>query len=48
MEINITCGQYANDHYSKLNKGIFLPFNEAMNKGNILYPNGMNLRKYFS
>ena len=38
MEINITCGQYANDYYSKEYEGIYLPFNEAMNTGNILYP----------
>ena len=38
MEINITCGQYANDHYSNLYEGIFIPFNEACIQGNILYP----------
>ena len=38
MEINITCGQYANDYYSKSLNGIFIPFNEAMIQGNIIYP----------
>ena len=38
MEINITCGQYANDYYSSTLNGIFIPFNEAMIQGNIKYP----------
>ena len=38
MEINITCGQYANDYYSNTLNGIFIPFNEAMIQGNIKYP----------
>ena len=35
MHINITCGQYANDYYSKIhNNEVFIPFNEAMIYGN--------------
>ena len=35
MHINITCGQYANDYYSKThNNEVFIPFNEAMIYGN--------------
>ena len=35
MHINITCGQYANDYYSKkYNNEVFIPFNEAMIYGN--------------
>ena len=35
MRINITCGQIANNYYSKKYKDeVFIPFNEAMNKGN--------------
>lgn len=31
MHINITCGQYANDYYSKThNNEVFISFNEAM------------------
>ena len=34
MKINITCGQIANNHYSKKYKESFIPFNEAMIEGN--------------
>ena len=33
MKINITCGQIANDYYSKIYDEIFIPFNEAMING---------------
>ncbi|MGN1344678.1 MAG: hypothetical protein ACI4U3_08865 [Traorella sp.] len=36
MEIDITCGQYANDYLEKHHPGNFIPFNEAM-----IYPSKM-------
>ena len=38
MQINITCGQYANDYLSTHLPGTFIPFNEAMIHGNPIYP----------
>lgn len=38
MEINITCGQYANDYFTKTFDKVFIPFNEAMIQGNAPQP----------
>ena len=38
MEINITNGFYFNEYIKKIKNGVFVPFNESMIDGELIYP----------
>lgn len=38
MKLNITAGEYMNEHYSSLLEDPCIPFNEALSKGEVVRP----------